>query len=383
MMNTSNTNALGIIFPNAYDELVPELTSERLMASIPFAGRYRMIDFVLSSMANCGIDNVTVLVRENYFSLLDHLGSGREWDLTRKNGGLNIFPPFAQKNMRVYTGRVGMIATIMSFLKSQKEKYVVMSDTNIAFNFDFNKLLDAHISSGADVTIAYTREELPDSIMNAEELNKGRYYTLDLEDGRVKKIHINSQEPGVQNFSMNVYVFEREKLIKLVNEAFMGGGVYMERDILIPQLGLGTLTINGYEYTEYAARIGSLKGYFDENMKLLENENLDALFGKNPIYTKIRDDNPTRYVNGSSAKNVMVADGCVIEGEIENCILFRGVKIGKGAKVKNAILMQDTVIEAGVNAEYIITDKKVKVSEGRELKGTDTFPIFVAKKQVV
>ncbi len=381
MMNTSNTNALGIIFPNAYDELVPELTSERLMASIPFAGRYRMIDFVLSSMANCGIDNVTVLVRENYFSLLDHLGSGREWDLTRKNGGLNIFPPFAQKNMRVYTGRVGMIATIMSFLKSQKEKYVVMSDTNIAFNFDFKALLDTHIASGADVTIAYTKEELPDSIMKSEELNKGRYYTLDLEGDRVKKIHINSQEPGVQNFSMNVYVFEREKLIKLINEAFMGGGVYMERDILIPQLG--TLTINGYEYKEYAARIGSLKGYFDENMRLLENENLDALFGKNPIYTKIRDDNPTRYVNGSSAKNVMVADGCVIEGEIENCILFRGVKIGKGAKVKNAILMQDTVIEAGVNAEYIITDKKVKVSEGRELKGTDTFPIFVAKKQVV
>ncbi len=381
MMNTSNTNALGIIFPNAYDELVPELTSERLMASIPFAGRYRMIDFVLSSMANCGIDNVTVLVRENYFSLLDHLGSGREWDLTRKNGGLNIFPPFAQKNMRVYTGRVGMIATIMSFLKSQKEKYVVMSDTNIAFNFDFKALLDTHIASGADVTIAYTKEELPDSIMNSEELNKGRYYTLDLEGDRVKKIHINSQEPGVQNFSMNVYVFEREKLIKLINEAFMGGGVYMERDILIPQLG--TLTINGYEYKEYTARIGSLKGYFDENMRLLENENLDALFGKNPIYTKIRDDNPTRYVNGSSAKNVMVADGCVIEGEIENCILFRGVKIGKGAKVKNAILMQDTVIEAGVNAEYIITDKKVKVSEGRELKGTDTFPIFVAKKQVV
>ena len=176
MMNTSNTNALGIIFPNAYDELVPELTSERLMASIPFAGRYRMIDFVLSSMANCGIDNVTVLVRENYFSLLDHLGSGREWDLTRKNGGLNIFPPFAQKNMRVYTGRVGMLGSILGFLKSQKEKYVVMSDTNIAFNFDFKALLDTHIASEADITVAYTKEELPESIMKAEEWNKGNFY---------------------------------------------------------------------------------------------------------------------------------------------------------------------------------------------------------------
>lgn len=381
MMNTSNTNALGIIFPNAYDELVPELTSERLMASIPFAGRYRMIDFVLSSMANCGIDNITVLVRENYFSLLDHLGSGREWDLTRKNGGLNIFPPFAQKNMGVYAGRVGMIGSILGFLKSQKEKYVVMSDTNIAFNFDFKALLDAHIASEADVTIAYTKEDLPQSIMKAEELNKGNYYTLDLDGSRVKRIHINPQEPGEKNFSMNVYVFEREHLIKLVNEAFMAGAVYLERDILMPQLA--ELNVNAYEYTEYVARIGSLKEYFDENMRLLENENLEELFGKNPIYTKIRDDNPTRYINGSSAKNVMVADGCVIEGEIENCILFRGVKIGKGAKVKNAILMQDTVIGANVNAEYIITDKKVKVSEGKEIKGADTKPFFIRKKEVV
>lgn len=382
MINSNNTNALGIIFPNAYDELVPELTSERLMASIPFAGRYRMIDFVLSSMANCGIDNITVLVRENYFSLLDHLGSGREWDLSRKNGGLNIFPPFAQKNMDVvYNGRVGMLASITGFLKSQKEKYVIMSDTNIAFNFDFKKLLEAHIASEADVTIAYTKEELPESIMKAEDLNKGKYFTLDLEGNRVKKMHINQQDPGAKNFSMNVYVFERERLIQMVNDAFMAGSVYLERDILIPQMDV--LNINGYEYTEYAARIGSLKGYFDQNMRLLDNENLDELFGKSPIYTKIRDDNPTRYVNGASAKNVMVADGCVIEGEIENCILFRGVKIGKGAKVKNAVLMQDTVIKEGVDAEYIITDKKVTISEGKQLRGTDTFPIFVAKKQVV
>ncbi|MCI9136069.1 MAG: glucose-1-phosphate adenylyltransferase subunit GlgD [Lachnospiraceae bacterium] len=382
MINSNNTNALGIIFPNAYDELVPELTSERLMASIPFAGRYRMIDFVLSSMANCGIDNITVMVRENYFSLLDHLGSGREWDLSRKNGGLNIFPPFAQKNMDVvYNGRVGMLASITGFLKSQKEKYVIMSDTNIAFNFDFKALLEAHIASEADVTIAYTKEELPESLMKAEDLNKGKYFTLDLEGNRVKKMHINQRETGVKNFSMNVYVFERERLIQLVNDAFMGGSVYLERDILIPQMNV--LNINGYEYTEYAARISSLKGYFDQNMRLLDNENLDELFGKNPIYTKIRDDNPTRYVNGASAKNVMVADGCVIEGEIENCILFRGVKIGKGAKVKNAVLMQDTVIKEGVDAEYIITDKKVTISEGKQLRGTDTFPIFVAKKQVV
>lgn len=380
MINT-NTNVLGIIFPNVYDELVSELTGERLMASIPFASRYRMIDFVLSSMVNCGIDNITVLVRENYFSLLDHLGSGREWDLTRKNGGLNIFPPFAQKNMGIYGGKIGMLASILGFLKSQKEKYVVMSDANIAFNFDFRALVDAHIESEADVTMAYTREELPAGILASDDLHKAMYYTFDMEDNRIKKIHINEQDKGVKNFSMNILVFERELLIKLINEAFIGGGVYLERDILVPQLD--TLKVCGYEYKEYAARISGLKSYFDENMKLLDNENLEALFDRSPIYTKIRDDNPTRYISGASAKNVMVADGCLIEGEVENCILFRGVKIGKGAKVKNSILMQDTVIEPGVEAEYVITDKKVTISQDKKLTGTDSFPVFVAKRQVV
>lgn len=380
MINT-NTNALGIIFPNVYDELVSELTNERLMASIPFASRYRMIDFTLSSMVNCGIDNITVLVRENYFSLLDHLGSGREWDLSRKNGGLNIFPPYAQKNMGVYGGKVGMIASVLGFLKSQKEKYVVLADTDIAGNFDFKAILDAHIASEADITVVYTKEELPENLVKTDDLTRVMYYTLDLDGSQVKKININSQEKGIQNFSTNIYVFDREALIDIIKTAFNNGSVYLERDILIPQLD--KLKVNGYEYTDYVSHISSLKSYFDENMKLLKDENLDALFDRNPIYTKIRDDNPTRYMNGSSAKNVMVADGCVIEGEIENCILFRGVRVGKGAKVKNSILMQDTVIESGVDAEYIVTDKKVTISEGKELKGTETFPIFVAKRQTV
>lgn len=382
-MVRSNTNALGIIFPNIYDKLVPELTSERLMASIPFGGRYRMIDFLLSSMVNCGIDNISILVRENYFSLTDHLGSGREWDLVRKNGGLNIFPPFAQKSMNVYGGRIEAIAGILGFLRSQKEKYVVMADTNIAMNFDFNAMIDAHVASGADITVAYKKEELPaDLATMRDDSSKGTYYTFDMDDeDRINGIHINSQKSGVQNYGMNVYVMERELLIDTINTAFIGGGVYFERDILLPHLD--DMKICGYEYTGYTSRILSLRGYFDENMKLLDDENLDALFSGHAIYTKIRDDNPTRYIGDAKASNVMIADGCVIEGEVENSILFRGVKIGKGAKVKNCILMQDTVVEDGADLEYVITDKKAHVSEGKNLSGTDTFPVFVAKRQTV
>lgn len=382
-MVNSNSNALGILFPNSYDALVPELVSERLMASIPFASRYRLVDFMLSSMVNCGIDNVSIIVRKNYHSLMDHLGSGREWDLTRKNGGLNMVPPYAEKTVKVYNGRVEALASIMDFLKEQKEKYVVMADTNIAINFDFNAMLEAHIESGADVTVAYREDELPKSALGSRSLNKDMYYTLNIDgDGRVKEIQINSKEPGAQNFSLNMYIMERQLLIDQISTAFLRGYVYFERDILAPQLE--QLNVHSYRYDGYVARISDMKSYFNENMKMLKDENVDALFtAGNPIYTKIRDDNPTRYVNGAKVKDIMAADGCLIEGEVENSVLFRGVKIGKGAKVSNCVLMQGTVIEAGAELSYVITDKNVTVSEGKEMKGSDTFPVYVAKYQRV
>ena len=379
-MVNSNANALGIIFPNSYDSYVSELVSERLMASIPFAGRYRMVDFVLSSMVTSGIDNISILVRNNYHSLMDHLGSGREWDLTRKNGGLSIYPPYSEKGMKVYAGRVDALASILETLKDQKEKYVVMADSNIAVNFDFKAMLEAHIASGADVTVAYAKEEIPAAMKNNTDYSN-LYFTFKLADGRVEKMYINSQEDGVQNLSMNIYIIDRELLIKEITAAFVRGYVYFERDILAPQTD--KLNIQAYEFTGYKARICDMKSYFDENMKLLKDENLDGLFAANPIYTKVRDDNPTRYIAGAKGKNSLVADGCVIEGIVENCILFRGVKIEKGAKVKNCVLMQDTVVEAGANLEYVITDKNVKISVAQELHGTDSFPVFVAKGRTV
>lgn len=376
-MVNSSTSALGIIFPNSYDALVPELVNVRLMASIPFASRYRMIDFVLSSMSNCGIDNVSVMVNNNYHSLMDHLGSGREWDLVRKNGGLNIFPPFSEKESKPYTGRVGALASILGFLREQKEKYVVMADTNIAVNFDFNAMIKAHIESGADVTVAYNEQELPEYLLNMQTNDRGFYYTLNINNGRITNIYVNPKTKGVQNFSMNIFVIERELLIDMINTAFVRGQEYFERDVLLPHLDYRK--VYAYKYDGYLARITGVKSYFDENMKLLDEYNLNALFSGSSIYTKIRDDNPTRYITGAKVQNVMAADGCVIEGEVENSILFRGVKIGKGAVVKNCILMQDTVIEAGATVEYLITDKNVTVTAGKEMKGAETHPVYIPK----
>lgn len=380
-MVKSNVNALGIIFPNSYDNMVPELVTERLMASIPFAGRYRMIDFILSSMVSSGIDNISIIVRNNYHSLMDHLGSGREWDLTRKNGGLTIIPPFAEKTVKMYNGRVQALASILELLRDQKEEYVVMSDANIAVNFDFSAMLQAHIESGADVTVAYKEEELADSLKNLDIMKEDFFYTLALEGDRVKKIYVNSEESGPQKLSMNIYILKRELLIDLVHTAFVRGYVYFERDILAHRLD--KLNVKAYRFDGYLARITDMKSYFDENMKLLDDYNQDALFGKAPIYTKVRDDTPTRYIAGAKVSNIMAADGCIIEGEVENSILFRGVKIEKGAKVKNCILMQDTVVEKGADIEYLVTDKQVTITSGTEMKGTDSYPVYIAKFRTV
>lgn len=380
-MINSKAEALGIIFPNSYDSLVPELVTERLMASIPFASRYRMCDFMISSMVHCGIDNISILVRKNYHSLMDHLGSGREWDLTRKNGGLNIVPPYAQKQVKMYEGRIEALESIRGYLKKQNEKYVIMTDSNVAVNFDFNDLLHAHMASGADATVVYRKQEIPDSLIRKSTETVDMYYALGINGDHVSKIYVNPTEKGKMNFCLNIYVMERERLIRMIDDAYVHGYTNFVRDILERQIE--HLDVRGYCYDGYAAQIHDMKSYFEENMKLLQEENLNALFSGNQIYTKIRDDNPTRYINGSKAKNIMVADGCVIEGEVENSVLFRGVRIGKGAKVKNCVLMQDTVVEDNASVEYVITDKDVTITEGKSLTGNDSFQVFVAKGQTV
>ena len=226
-------------------------------------------------------------------------------------------------------------------------------------------MLQAHIESGADVTVAYKEEELADSLKNLDIMKEDFFYTLALEGDRVKKIYVNSEESGPQKLSMNIYILKRELLIDLIHTAFVRGYVYFERDILAHRLD--KLNVKAYRFDGYLARITDMKSYFDENMKLLEDENLD----------------PTRYINGSKVKNVMAADGCIIEGEVENSVLFRGVKIAKGAKVRNCVLMQDTVVGEGCDLEYVITDKNVTISADKEIKGTNTFPVYAAKFQKI
>ncbi len=375
-MLSQNTNALGILFPNNYDNTIPEMVTDRAMASIPFGGRYRMIDFALSSMTNSGINNVSVIVRKNYHSLMDHLGTGREWDLARRRGGLNIWPPFADKSIKMYNSRVDALESIMHFLEFQKERYVILSDTNLAVNVDYKEIMAEHQRTGADITMLYYKTEIPDGRRNDNS-------TIDVdENGRVTQFYFNDYRPGPQNLNMSIYVMERTTLIHLVKEAASRGMMWFEREVL--GVHVNDLDIRGVEFKGYVAQICSMKSYFEENMKLIDEKNLDALFPKtSPVYTKLRDDNPTRYLAGSKVTNSLIADGCHIEGTVENCVLFRGVVVEKGAVVKNCVLMQDTVVKANADLSCVVTDKNVTITENKSLAGTESYPVYVAKRHVV
>ncbi len=375
-MVNANVDAIGIIFPNTYDTLVPELVRKRPMASVPFAGRYRMIDFTLSGMVNAGVSSVSVLVQNNFLSLMDHLGNGREWDLARKRGGLMIVPPSANSLSGVHSGRIGALAKILPYLEDKKEKYVIISDCNIASAIDFAKLVKTHAKSGADITMVYEK-----SVIAHELKEDNQSFDLD-EDGKVTQIRFNDYRDGEQNLSMNVMVMAKDALDMMIKNAMVHNYSDFERQVIAPSLNI--LNVQGYEYTGYHARIYNLKSYYDENMRLIDSQNLNELFLQNrPVHTKVRDEAPVLYAMDSEVKHCIVADGCVIEGEVENCVLFRGVKISKGASVKNCVLMQGTIIEENVNLANTVTDKNVVITEGKVLYGDENYPVFIEKNTVV
>ena len=370
-----NLNAMGIVFPNMHDSVIPDLTAHRTMASVPFAGRYRLIDFVLSGMVLAGVQNVGVIVKKNYQSLMDHLGSGREWDLARKRGGLKIFPPSGYSSYE-YHGRIGALKGILAYIESAKEKYVILADCDVVCDLDYAELMERHAASDADVTIAYTKEKMTPALMN------NNVSLAMAPSGRVRELMINDEQTGRRNLSMGVLVMSREFLTETIRSAYSRGLVKFEQEILAKNLD--TIKVYGYEYTGYRSRIADMASYFDANMQLLYLENLNRLLPEDrPIYTKVRDEAPVRYTLGCKVKNCTVADGCIIEGEVENCVIFRGVTIGKGAVVKNCVLMQNTAVAPGVRMDYVITDKDVTITEGQYLGGTRSFQVFVKKGSTV
>ena len=367
--------AMGIIFANMHDAAGGDMTKARSMASLPFGGRYRMIDFYLSGMTACGIQDIVVVTKANYRSLMDHIGAGRPWDLSRKNQGLIIAPPFSVEG-GVYHGKIEAIYNNLIHLQRNKSEYVVLSDCDWVFSPDMDKLISAHIDSGADLTMVCCKYPLDAvSAKNCVTVRTSK-------TGRVAEMRINPDVTGEEMVSMNMFVVSKEKLISLVSEAMSLNRYNFERDIL--SANLGSLDIRCYEHTGYASRIYNLQSYYRANMDLLYPEVLDSLFRTDrPVRTKIRDEAPVRYGMDSHVKNSVAADGCVIDGTVENSILFRGVTVGRGAVVRNSIIMQGSIVEAGSQLDYVIADKNVRVGQELIIKGVASYPLYIEKGRVL
>lgn len=373
---SSNKKVLGLIFSNMHDGTITDLTKARTMGSVLFGGRYRLIDFPLSNMVNSGIDEVGVITKSNYQSLLDHLGSGREWDLASKNGGLHLLPPFSHVSSGMYRGRLEALYGVWDFIKTSGADYVVLSDCDVVANIDYSKIVDAHISSGADITAVYAKD-----VVSVEQAQKATVFGIN-DDGRIVDVLVSPHLSGACNISLNMFVLSKEFLKNIVLEANSRGLVSFEKDIL--QARTHDYKIMAYRFDGYFSRICSMDTFYKANMNLLNTENRNKLFIANkPIYTKVRDNPPAKFAIGAKVKNSLIGDGCIIEGTVENSILFRGVKIGKGAVVKNCILMQDTNIGAKCEVNCVISDKNVVVGDMRMLTGSENYPLYIGKGAVI
>lgn len=371
-MDVNMGNVLGLVFANMHDTTLGDMTKNRTMGSVMFGGRYRLIDFPLSNMVNSGISEVGVITKSNYQSLLDHLGSAREWDLARKKGGLYILPPFGNVESTLYRGRIEALYGAMSFIKHSRAKYVILSDCDVVTNIDYKPIVAAHIESGADITaVAHT------GVYSSDDIKTSTVFNVDA-DKNVTSVLINPDISGTCTTSLNVFVMSMDFLIETVNDAMARGNVSFERNIL--QEKCRELKIKIYEYDNYFSKLNSPESYFKSNMALLEPENARKLFvPKRSIYTKVSDNAPVKYDLDSKVSNSLIADGCIIEGEVENSVLFRGVKVCKGAKVKNCILMQGTVVGDNAELNYLITDKNVSICENHILTSSPQYPMYVGK----
>lgn len=366
-------STVGVIFSSINDENVPELTRVRSMGSVPYGGRYRLIDFALSNMVNSGITTVGVITKQNYQSLMDHLGSGKDWDLARKEGGLILLPPYSDESETLYKGRLEALKGATSFLKKCKQDYVVLSDNDSVYKLDYSKVIRYHEEKNADLTLVY----------HEHEVSKSRYYiTFDTDkDGRINDLCINTTATGVKKNYINVMVARTSFLLNLIQDAIQHGYTSFGKDILLP--GVKNMRLYGFKLDGYYANIDSLEAYFNANIDLLDKDIRREIFGDRDVYTKVNDSAPAKFTETAVVKNSLISDGCLIEGTVENCILFRGVKIGKGSVVKNCILMTDNYVGHDCNLSYVVSDKNSIIRDNRVLAGCEIKPYFIGKGSLI
>lgn len=372
---------LGLIFAENPEAKLGELTSVRALAAVPAGGRYRIIDFMLSNMVNSAVTNVGLTTPYNYQSLTDHLGTGKDWDLDRKEDGLFILPPKETgESSAEMLGGVDVINGVMHYLTKSKMEYAVVVDCNTICNIKFNDAYKFHMEQGADITLIYTKSPKLDS----KEVKRNIFLDIDEESKVITDLHVYPTKQKTDNVYMHMFIIRKELLMDLVEDAVAHGKHQISKDIFLP--AMQNFKLCGYEFSGYKKKIDNIQSYFDFNMDLLQKDVRDELFGitsNNPIYTKIKDTVPAKYGKNAEVSGSFVADGCIIEGTVRNSILFRGVHVGKGAVVENCILMQNAEVLDNCLTENVIFDKEVVLRSGKKLVGQATYPMVIGKGTVI
>jgi glucose-1-phosphate adenylyltransferase len=366
----------GILFAYRSDDNLGELTRPRNTCSLPFGGRYRLIDFMLSNYVNAGITDVGIIVHQSYQSLLDHLGSGKDWDLSRKHGGLRILPPFSYyaKGNGSYRGSMDALAGVSNYLENMRSDYVIMGWGDMAVNLPVADVFQQHLDSGADITLVCTP-----TLRGAPRFSE---YVEVSEDGRITDLSVHPTSADKALESLELYVLSKQLLLDMVDYCAAHDLSNFSRSVLQPRVK--SLKLVPYIHQGYVGRFQSVDDYYNRSMDLLNPQVRADLFNPDrPIRTKDQSNPSTYYGPDSACAHSLVADGCHIEGQVENSILFRGVTVEQGAKVSNSVLMQGTVVKAGASLSYVIADKDVTVNEGRMLMGHNTYPLAIAKGSVV
>ena len=376
-------NAFGIIFANIHDGNLPEMTTRRTIGSVPFGCRYRLIDFTLSNMVNSNINKVGVITHFNYQSLMDHLGTGKDWDLARRSGGIKILPPYitAYDNTSgdsLESSRLHSLKGSLNFITRSTEEYAVLSDCDAICNIDLNKVMEFHLQNDADITIVGKK-----AILHREDVGKQIILETDADGNVVEFMEQTSDLSGERIISTNIIILKRELLLSIVLEALSHNHRHLYKDSFSSCLESKKIVV--YEHTGYYATIKSITDYYKCNMELLDSDTRESLFNvsRRAIYTKVRNSTPTKYDSTAIVENSLVADGCIIEGTVRNSILFRGVKIGKGTVVENSIMLQDTYTGENVKLNCVITDKNVVIRDGRNLSGHETMPFYITKGAMI
>ena len=369
-------NLMGIIFANIYDSSLGELTNKRTMASLPYGGRYRQIDFTLSNMASCGIRHIGIISAYNYQSLMNHIGSGEEWDLELQEGGLEFLTPYASGRTSSYKGKLDVLNSAMDFLTYGDEEYVVLADPSLLYNMNLNKVVEAHIASGKDITVV-----MKDGIANGK---KRLDMAITLDGDKITDMAVDYEAPEGYLASMGLFVIAKDLLIRNVKESVARNLYRFERDFVLRQYQAGNLSVNVYKYDGVVLFTESTEEYYNANLSLIDPDIRKSLFrGAHPIYTKVRDQVPSYYGEACNLENCILADGCMLEGAIRNSVLFRHVNVGKNAVIEDSVIMNDTVVGEGCYLKCVILDKDVVVSPGTQLVGTPSSPVILKRGETV